>query len=63
MKLVSDSVGLTDRLIDVVRTLFGVVRQRGIKGAKVTIGTTVIELGDMSLDEFEATMARLRAVA
>ena len=63
VKLVSDSVGLTDKLIDVVRKLFGVVREKGIKGAKVTIGTTVIELGDMSLDEFERTMARLRAIA
>lgn len=63
VKLVSDSVGLTDKLIDVVRKLFGVVRRNGIKGAKVTIGTTVIELGDMSLDEFERTMARLRAMA
>jgi hypothetical protein len=63
VKLISDSVGLTDKLIDVVRKLFGVMRDKGIKGAKVTIGTTVIELGDMSLDEFERTMARLRAAA
>ena len=61
VKLISDSVGLTDKLIDVVRKLFGVVREKGIKGAKVTIGTTVIELGDMSVDEFERTMARLKA--
>ena len=62
VKLISDSAGLTDKLIDVVRKLFGVVRQSGIKGAKVTIGTMVIELGDMSLDEFERTMARLKAM-
>jgi len=63
VKLISDSVGLTDALIDAVRKVFGLVREKGIKGAKVTIGTTVIELGDMSLDEFEKTMKRLKAAA
>ena len=63
VKLISDSVGLTDKLIDVVRKLFGVVRAKGIKGAKVTVGTTVIELGEMSLEEFERTMVRLKAAA
>ena len=63
VKLISDSAGLTDKLIEVIRKLFGLVREKGIKGAKVTIGTTVIELGEMSLEEFEKTMARLRAAA
>ena len=63
VKLISDSVGLTDALIGAVRKVFGLVREKGIKGAKVTIGTTVIELGDMSLDEFEKTMKRLKAAA
>ena len=63
VKLISDSVGLTDKLIEVIRKLFGVVREKGIKGAKVTIGTTVIELGEMSLEEFEKTIARLKLAA
>ena len=63
VKLISDSVGLTDKLIDVIRKLAGLVREKGIKGAKVTVGTTVIELGEMSLEEFERTMARLKAAA
>ena len=63
VKLISDSVGLTDVLIDAVRKVFGLVREKGIKGAKVTIGTNVIDLGDMSLDEFEKTMKRLKAAA
>jgi len=61
VKLVSDSVGLTDALVDAIRKVFGLVREKSIKGAKVTIGTTVIELGDMSLDEFEKTLKKLRA--
>lgn len=63
VKLVSDSVGLTDKLIEAVRKVFGIVRRQGIKGAKVTVGAAVIELGEMSLEEFEQTMARLKRAA
>jgi hypothetical protein len=63
VKLVSDSADLTDKAIEIVRRFFRIVREKGINGATVTVGPTVIELGGMSVEDFENTMKRLKAAA
>ena len=61
VRLVSDPAGLNDKAIEIVRKFFSIVRDKDIKGAKVTVGTTIIELGEMSREDFENTMKRLRS--
>jgi hypothetical protein len=61
VQLAGGAVGLADRLIDVVTKLLGIVRDKGIKGAKLKLENVEIELGAMSVDEFERVVARLKA--
>lgn len=63
VKLAGEPETIHDRLIDVIRTLYGVVCAQRIDGSKVTIGNIVVELADMKLDELERTIARLKAAA
>jgi hypothetical protein len=44
-----------------VTKLLGIVRDKGIKGAKLKLENVEIELGAMSVDEFERVVARLKA--
>jgi len=39
------------------------VRKKDIKGAKVTVGATIIELSEMSHEDFENALNRLRSAA
>lgn len=63
VKLVAEPHSLHDRPIDVIRKLYGLVRQRGFAGAKISIGNIVSDLGEMKLDELERTFAKLKATA
>jgi hypothetical protein len=62
VKLVSDSAGLNDKAVEIVRKFFTIVRNKDIKGAKVTVGATIIELGEMGPEDFENALNRLRSV-
>lgn len=63
VKVAGEPDTLHDRLMDVIRKLYDVVRAQGIDGSKITIGNIVIALADMKLDELERMIARLKATA
>lgn len=56
-------VDLGDKLAAVLGRVFGVVKEKSIKGAKLKLDGMEIELGEMSVDEFEALVAQLKKTA
>ena len=62
-KLAADPASLDDIRIAVVRGVVGLIRNRGLRGAKVILTGGVIEPDDLSLDEIERAVVRLKPAA
>lgn len=63
VQMAAGVVDLGEKLGGALGRAFGIVKAKNIKGAKLKLEGMEIELGEMSVEEFEQVLARLKKAA
>jgi hypothetical protein len=63
VQMAAGVVDLGGKLGAALARVFGIVKERNIKGARLKLDGMEIELGEMTVDEFEQVVARLKKTA
>lgn len=63
VQMAASAVDLGEKLGAALLRAFGIVKEKNIKGAKLKLDGMQIELGAMTVEEFEQVVARLKKAA
>ncbi len=63
VQMAASAVDLGEKLGGALLRVFGIVKEKNIRGAKLKLEGMEIELGEMSVEEFEKVVARLKKAA
>ncbi len=63
VQMAAGAFDVGEKLVGALMQVFGIVREKNIKGARLKLEGMEIELGEMSVDEFEKVVARLKKTA
>jgi len=63
VQMAAGAFDVGEKLVGALMRVFGIVKEKNIKGAKLKLEGMQIELGAMSVEEFEQVVARLKKAA
>ena len=63
VQMAAGAIDLGEKLGGTLMRVFGIVKEKNIKGARLKLEGMEIELGEMTVEEFEQVVARLKKAA